>query len=393
MNALSQLSQFPEAEKQARGLVHTPGEIAQQPATWRSTLELFRGRQTEISEFLGASGLGNEVRNRPTVVLVGAGTSDYVGKSLTQLLRKSWQCEVLAIPSTDLLTRVDRQLLAGKRYLWISFSRSGDSPEGVAVLARALENFPAIAHLVVCCNRDGQMVRLVKQFQNCLAITLDDSVNDRGLAMTSSFSNMVVFGHCLAHFANPGAYDAVLEKLISAGKDLLGPAAETAQTMARGEYEQAFFVGSGPLRAVAQESALKMLEMSAGKIHAMSESTLGLRHGPMAALNDETLLVNFCSNDLAGRKYDMDLLHEIGRKRLVKTRIAVSSGLDFQASDFAEYYLKTAAGVDDDYLPPVSVMFGQLLGLFFSLACGLRPDSPSPNGAISRVVENVSVYS
>ncbi|MEY2413248.1 MAG: D-galactosamine 6-phosphate deaminase/isomerase [Acidobacteriaceae bacterium] len=393
MNALSQLSQLPEAEKQARGLVHTPGEIAQQPTTWRSTLEVFRGRQTEISEFLQASGLGIEVQDRPTVVLVGAGTSDYVGKSLTQLLRKSWQCEVLAIPSTDLLTRADRQLLASKRYLWISFSRSGDSPEGVAVLARALENFPEIAHLVVCCNRDGQMVRLVKQFQNCLAITLDDSVNDRGLAMTSSFSNMVVFGHCLAHFANPEAYEAVLENLISAGTDLLGPAAETAHAMANGDYAQAFFVGSGPLRAVAQESALKMLEMSAGKIRTMSESTLGLRHGPMAALNDETLLVNFSSNDLAGRKYDMDLLHEIGRKRLVKTRIAVSSGLDFQSGDFAEYFLKTAAEVDDDYLPPVSVMFGQLLGLFFSLACGLRPDSPSPNGAISRVVENVSVYS
>ncbi len=393
MNALSQLLQLPEPEKRTRGLVHTPAEIAQQPATWRSTFKLFRSRQAEISEFLQASGLGDNVRDRPTVLLVGAGTSDYVGKCLTQLLRRLWQCEVLALPSTDLLTHFDRHLLPGKRYLWISFSRSGDSPEGVAVLARALPNFSDISHLVICCNRNGQMVRLVNNSRNALAIVLDDSVNDRGLAMTSSFTNMAVFGHCLAHFANTGPYEAVLEKLISAGTALLGPAADAARAIANGGYTQACFVGSGPLRAVAYESALKLLEMTAGNIHTISESTLGLRHGPMAALNHETLFVSFFSNDLGGRKYDMDLLREIGSKHLVKTRIAVSGDANPQLHDFAEQYLETAAGVEDDYLPPVSIIFGQLLGLFFSLRCNLQPDCPSPSGAISRVVENISVYS
>jgi tagatose-6-phosphate ketose/aldose isomerase len=39
------------------------------------------------------------------------------------------------------------------------------------------------------------------------------------------------------------------------------------------------------------------------------------------------------------------------------------------------------------------VIFGQVLGLFFSLRWNLRPDCPSPNGAISRVVQNVSIHS
>jgi tagatose-6-phosphate ketose/aldose isomerase len=41
----------------------------------------------------------------------------------------------------------------------------------------------------------------------------------------------------------------------------------------------------------------------------------------------------------------------------------------------------------------VDVIFGQVLGVFFSLRSNLRPDCPSPNGAISRVVQNVSIHS
>jgi tagatose-6-phosphate ketose/aldose isomerase len=46
----------------------------------------------------------------------------------------------------------------------------------------------------------------------------------------------------------------------------------------------------------------------------------------------------------------------------------------------------------DDYRPAVDVIFGQLLGLFFSLRWKLMPDCPSPNGAISRVVQSVSIH-
>jgi len=46
----------------------------------------------------------------------------------------------------------------------------------------------------------------------------------------------------------------------------------------------------------------------------------------------------------------------------------------------------------DHYRPVLDVMFGQLLGLFASLRCGLKPDQPSPNGAITRVVQPIKLY-
>ena len=395
MNALSELLNLPASEKKTRGFVHTPAEIAQQPDTWQSTFQLFKRRRAEVGDFLASAGLAVDPRVRPTVFLIGAGTSDYIGHSLAYLFRKAWLCEVAAVPSTDLLTHMDELCTPGRKYLWISFSRSGDSPEGVAVLERACKRRPDIHHLVISCNANGRMIRASVGNPQVLSICLDDAVNDRALAMTSSFSNMAVFGQCLAHADDLERYEQVLLQLIQAGKSFLPIAADCAAALAKEPYAKACFVGSGPLRAVAKESALKLLELTAGKTLTMSESALGLRHGPMAALGEDTLFVCFLSGNQRVQKYERDLLEEIGNKRLVRTRVVVAGSGVSAISSIAEHRLAPAGplAVADDYRAPVDVIFGQVLGLFFSLRWNLRPDCPSPNGAISRVVQNVGIHS
>jgi tagatose-6-phosphate ketose/aldose isomerase len=394
VNELSKLLSLPESEKISRGLVHTPGEIAQQPETWVSTFQLFRSRREEVVQFLSAAGVTGAADCKVTVFLVGAGTSDYIGQSLTHLLRKLWRCEVIAVPSTDLLTHMDELLIPGRKYLWISFSRSGDSSEGVAVLDRAYKHRPDIHHLIVSCNENGRMVVENAYKPQFLTVCLSDAANDRGLAMTSAFSNMVIFGHCLAHHGAPDGYEPILLKLVAAAKNFLPRAADYAAGLAKEEYRKACFIASGPLRAAARESALKLLELTAGKTLTMSESALGLRHGPMAALDHDTLLVSFLSGSKSVQAYERDLLREVGSKRLVGSTIVVGGGGQERGS-YAEHHLAAAelATVGDEYRTPVDVIFGQLLGLFSSIQYGITPDCPSPSGAISRVVENVSIHS
>ena len=395
MNALSALLNLPETEKTTRGLAHTPAEIAQQPDSWLTTFELFQKRRAEIRDFLLAAGLGSTPGSKPAIFLVGAGTSDYIGQSLVYLLRKVWECDVIAVPSTDLLTHFEELVRPRQKYLWIAFSRSGDSPEGVAVLENACRKRPDIHHLVISCNANARMIRDSAGKPQVLSICLDDAVNDRGLAMTSSFSNLVVFGQCLAHADDPARYEQVLMQLVQSGKSFLPMAADCAAALAKAPYTKACFVGSGPLRAVARESALKLLELTAGKVLTMSESALGLRHGPMAALDPDTLFVCFLSAGHRVQEYERDLIEEIGNKRLVRSQVVVAGRAVSAMESLAKHYLAPATSftVADDYRPPVDVIFGQLLGLFFSLRCNLRPDCPSPNGAISRVVQNVSIHS
>ncbi len=395
MSALCSLLKLPENERKERGLLYTPAEIAQQPETWKKTFELFQRQRAEIHEFLAMAGVwAPDVASRPTVMLIGAGTSDYIGQSVARLLRKTWQCDVTAVPSTDLLTEMESVLLPGRRHLCISFSRSGDSAEGVAVMQKVLAIRPDILHLVVSCNVNGWMVKGTEAYPQVLRVCLDDAVNDRGLAMTSSFSNMVILGQCLAHSCDLPMYEKIFRKVVSGGRNFLPLAADCAARLAQLSLTKACIVGSGPLRAVARESALKVLELTAGKTLTLSESALGLRHGPMAALDESTLFVCFLSGNPTVQKYEMDLLRELGRKGLVNNRVVVSGQALSGAGSLAEHFLLPSAGspVADDYRPAVDVMFGQLLGLFFSLQWGLQPDNPSPTGAISRVVQNVTIH-
>lgn len=394
MNPLSALLNLPLEEKERQGLLHTPQEIAHQSETWRGTSRIFEDRLPQIRSFLEAAGVTARAEDRPIVFLIGAGTSDYIGRSLHHLLRQRWQCEVHVVPSTELLMDFSDYILPGRRYLWISFSRSGDSPEGVAVLHRALSESPQIAHLVVSCNESGRMVELIRSSSNSFAVLLDPETNDAGLAMTSSFTNMVIAGQALAHAWSLQEYLPILQTMCIVADRFLPVAAEAAQALADADYQRACFIGSGLLAGVARESALKLLELTAGKVKTMFETTLGLRHGPMAALDQETLFILFLSTETARQRYELDLLREIEEKQLVAASVAVLPCGE-TPNDLGGTRIITVPGqpsIPEMYRPPLDVLFGQLLGLFSSLRCGLTPDAPSPNGAISRVVQPITIY-
>ena len=391
MDELSRLLALSEEEKARQGLVHTPREIYQQPDTWRHTYENFSDGAHGVRDFLARAGLSGGAA--PTIYLVGAGTSDYIGRALTSLLRREWRCEVQAVPSTDLLTDMDEHVIPGRPYLWVSFSRSGDSSEGVAVIEAALERHPSVRHLIVTCNGGGRMARDFRGRENVFCLVLDDAVNDRGLAMTSSFTNMVVAGQCLAHVRDLGAYGRVVEELAAAAERFTGAAADAAARLATERLTKSCFLGTGALRAVAVESALKVLELTAGRVYTWSESYLGVRHGPLSAVDDETLVVGFLSGDGRRRAYELDLLREVRAKGLAGRIVAVWPCDAPQAGGFDESLsLGLAAGFEDLHRPPLDVIFGQLFGLFNSLGQGLKPDTPSPKGAITRVVERVRIH-
>ena len=391
MDELSGLLALSEEGKAERGLVHTPREIYQQPATWRRTYEDFSAGAAGVRDFLARAGLSEGAA--PTIYLVGAGTSDYIGRALTSLLRREWRCEVQAVPSTDLLTDLDEHVIPARPYLWVSFSRSGDSSEGVAVIEAALERHPEIYHLIVTCNRGGRMARDFGGRENVFRLVLDDAVNDRGLAMTSSFTNMVVAGQCLAHVRDLGPYGRVVEELAAAAERFRGAAADAAARLAAERLAKFCFLGTGALRAAAVESALKVLELTAGRVYTWSESYLGVRHGPLSAVDDGTLVVGFLSGDGRRRAYELDLLREVEAKGLAGGIVAVwPSDAPRDAGFDASLSLGLAAGFDDLHRPPLDVIFGQLFGLFSSLGQGLKPDTPSPKGAITRVVERVQIH-
>jgi len=394
MHTLAQLLSLSPADKERLGVVYTPREVFQQPTTWRETYQRMVRLAPAIKEFLVRAGLEDSSPTPLNVTLIGAGTSDYIGKSVCSLLQREWRCVVNAVPSTDLLTNMEDHLIPGRPYLWISFSRSGDSSEGVAVLEAALNRYPEIKHLIVTCNQQGQMAQTFSDNENVFSIVLNDEVNDRGLAMTSSFSNMVIVAQSLAHLRNLDVYGDVLEALVNAASVTLPAAAEVCERIVQEGFSRACFLGSGALKGAAIESALKVLEFTSGKVVSFGESFLGLRHGPLSAINTDTLVVGFLSSDSRRRAFELDLFKEIAEKQLTSKCVSVFPGKDVEALKIAQSRISLGlrSDISDLYRPPVDVLVGQLLGLFSSLREGLKPDAPSPQGAINRVVSHVTIH-
>ena len=388
-NPLTALLALSDEEKASRGLKHTPAEIHQQPESWLITLDHLASLRPSVTQFLDNFFHSADPAPRE-VLLAGAGTSDYIGRTISRTLRRQWQCPVNAVPSTELLTNLDDFILPRKRYLLVSFSRSGDSSEGVALIHQTLRRFPQqIQHLVITCNPDGKMAQTADVFP----VILDRSANDLGLAMTSSYTNMVIAGEYLAHAHTPESFDAAIRQVSAAASRAIPQMADTAAAFAKRRWSRACFIGAGALQAVAEESALKALELTAGRVATVAQSALGLRHGPMSFLNHETLGVAYISSNSTRQQYELDLVQEIRDKHLAGDILLLTPSAIPRAAELTGHVinLDLPAGIADDVLPPAYILIAQLLGLFFSIEYGMRPDSPG-EGAITRVVSHVQIH-
>jgi tagatose-6-phosphate ketose/aldose isomerase len=87
----------------------------------------------------------------------------------------------------------------------------------------------------------------------------------------------------------------------------------------------------------------------------------------------------------------LDLVQEICAKKLTEKCLIVAPTANALAFENT-LSLALPESIPDLYLPPLFVLVGQLLGLTASLREGLRPDDPSPHGAISRVVTHVTIH-
>ena len=91
------------------------------------------------------------------------------------------------------------------------------------------------------------------------------------------------------------------------------------------DFDRIVYLGNIALKGVAQESALKMLELTAGKVATMYDSQLGFRHGPKSIINDTPLTVAYLSDDAYRRQYELDLIKEMSGQRKGNKIVAESS--------------------------------------------------------------------
>jgi len=383
---LRELLSLPLAEQQERGYADTLREILQQPATWVVTADLLRSPQ--LREQLQVA-----LTPPPShIVLTGSGSSMYIGECLAPILQLGLGIPTQAIAAGSLLTHW-RSVLPPGAGLLISLARSGDSPESSGVVDRLLTDAPDYRHLVITCNTNGKLATSYRDDPRVTVLVLDERTNDRSLVMTSSFTNLLLAGAGLVQHQGSDTI-AAMNQLARSVQHVFDEQADALAAVARGEFSNVVYLGSGGALGAAHESALKMLEMSGGAVVTMAETYLGLRHGPMSSLDEQSLVVGFLSPDPAVRAYELDLLRELSRKQLGMTRVLVGEHIPAYVLGPNDVAVELAGlGATDDALPLLAdVAVGQLLAFFRCLELGGKPDTPS-QGVLTRVVEHFPMHS
>jgi D-galactosamine 6-phosphate deaminase/isomerase len=265
----------------------------------------------------------------------------------------------------------------------ISLARSGNSPESAAVVERVRALRPEILQMAITCNGESALTRSSLDD----LIVLDPRTNDRSLVMTSSFSNLVLAGLLLAL---PGPAASAVEQASERASILLPAMDEKSRSVATGVHDRIVVLSSSPLLGWSREAGLKALEMTAGQFPVVSETYLGLRHGPMSYVRADTLVLCLLSNDPVRRLYEVDLIRELRTKKLgYLAGIAESPGKDL----FDDVIPAILPDGPDDLRTPFEIVLPQLLGFHLSLQVGRNPDNPSPDGVINRVVQGVTIHS
>ena len=315
---------------------NTYKEIFQQPKVWLKTLDYIRANKDEIQAFTD-----KYLQEGYEIVLTGAGTSAYIGDALVPALYTTDFKGAKAIATTDIITSPEMYFDRSSKVLLVSFARSGNSPESVGAIKTLEKTARQVAHIFITCNKDGHLART--QGDNILCLLLPPETNDLSLAMTSSYSTMLLTCSMVAN----------IDRI--------------------------------------EEDAPLIQEVASCVEKAMSKYENALQE---LASRDYSVLVYLVSPNPAVRRYELDLIRQVNANNHVKgVLVACFQKPELEEGDFD---LCIETGISPS-MPAcygcVSFVFvGQLLGLFKSIDKGLSPDSPSVSGNISRVVEGVTLY-
>lgn len=358
----------------------TRREIEQQPETLRATQALLRAGKAEIDAFVAPLLARPELR----IVLTGAGTSAFIGECLAPWLSRLLDRAVEAIPTTDIVSAPLFHLRPGVPTLLVSFGRSGSSPESIAAVDAVDAHVAEAYHLVITCNAQGELAQRSKAGTH--VVVLPEATHDRGFAMTSSFSAMMLAA--LSILGGIQAMNSRIDAIAASVTDMLKRSEPVAADLAARGFKRVVYLGSGVFKGLAREAALKLMELSDGAVVTCFDTSLGFRHGPKTIVNAETLAVVFVSNDPLTRLYDLDIIEELRSDGRSAAVMVVSAGID----DGADLSVSGMAGADDvDLLFPF-VIPAQLFGLHVSHALGLTPDRPNASGTVNRVVQGVRIH-
>jgi glucosamine--fructose-6-phosphate aminotransferase (isomerizing) len=342
--------------------LHTIAEILSEPQTWRQCLSelLENGQLVKVNE---------KLNKNVEWIFVGCGSSFY----LAQIAASSWSIltgsPARAIPASEILLFPE---LFPAPCQPVFISRSGRTSE-IVEAAQYAESDLGIQSLAITCGMGTPIEEI------CSQVVRLSSADEKSTVMTRSFTSMLLALQALAAVrASSKSFLTSLQALPTQAALRLDSMQGSVRSLVdKQTYADYVFLGQGPFFGVAQESMLKVKEMSCS--YAQAFHTLEFRHGPKAIVSPETLLTFFVSE--SGFADEISVLREM--KELGGTTLVISNSITAAIRASADYSIELSLDVPEVARAVAAVMAGQFLGFYTGMRKGFNPDRPRN---LSRVV-------
>jgi glucosamine--fructose-6-phosphate aminotransferase (isomerizing) len=336
----------------------TTQEILSQPVTWVETARQFEQNAELDKAFVSFS------PDEPWL-FVACGSSYYLSRTIAAQWAKLLRVACTAVPASELLFAPDDVLRRTEARQVVLVSRSGKTTE-VLRAAEWLKANTTVQTLGVTCSNDSVLEDL------CTHVLKLPWADEKSMVMTRSFTSiLLLFERLSAKFVGDSGLVSALDALPEKTVAWLAANADKIRALGtKRRFADFVFLGQGAHYWLAQEAALKMIEMSSS--YAQSYHTLEFRHGPKSIASKHTLITFFLSD--AAAEEESLLVAEL--KKLGAAIFVIANRATPALRRDADLLIELGLDEPENARLALAAIPAQLLGLAVGLRKGLNPDVP-----------------
>ena len=290
-------------------------------------------------------------------VLAGSGASFHAAAAAAALLRSLGARDATALPSSELWMEPADHV--GPGTVVVGMSRTGTTTETVQAVRSAASLGATTVGITLTASTP-----LADATDHPLVL---ENVGERGRVMTRSFSNLLLAAAALAQQATRST-----DLLTDMAKQAAARVPEmdaAARALAEPRTSAVVFLGSGPGAALARQAALQLTETS--EMPTEAHHVLEYRHGPLARLDDRTLVVLLSTaRSVAADRYVADDTALLGGRLVVCAPTTILESFPDSA-----VRVSTGAGTDARVDALAALPFLQLLAWHQTAVLGKSSES------------------
>lgn len=293
------------------------------------------------------------------VLCVGSGTSYYLAQVVAHL-GQQLGLDITACPTQDVI--LEQAGLLKRFDAMVVISRSGHTSEALwSVDTARLNNTPVLG---VTCNDSSPLLPKVQQAWEF------PGAHDHTVVMIRSFTSMLLaFERALAHEANAVNIERELQPVVRQARPFIQTAYDVIRENTIVPPRRVYILGAGARFGIAQEGALKCLEMS--NENASAYGPLEFRHGPWGSVTADDMVVML--GQVRYAVHERRVLRDLSQRTQRLLVVAQDAWFGEESLPCSRVVLPVG---DDMWNGFMAVVPLQWLGWSWALSQGMDPDAP-----------------